>query len=133
LVEISPYSDPPVCKILDYDKYRYELKKRDKESLKKQKSHVMKEIWFRPRTTEHDYNIKLKHVKEFLEDGHKVKITMKFKGREVSHLDFAKQIFEKLKEDLKDFGNIEFTSNLEGKNMVIIFAPKTEKKQKGTE
>ena len=93
----------------------------------------MKEIWFRPRTTEHDYNIKLKHVKEFLEDGHKVKITMKFKGREVSHLDFAKQIFEKLKEDLKDFGNIEFTSNLEGKNMVIIFAPKTEKKQKGTE
>lgn len=128
LVEVSPYSNPPVCKILDYDKYRYELRKKDKEAAKKQKSHIMKEIWLRPRTTSHDYNIKLKHIKEFLEDGHKVKITMKFRGREISHIEFAKELFEKLKEDLKDIGNIETSSNLESKNMTMIVTPKPERK-----
>lgn len=124
LVEVSAKSIPPVCKIIDYDKYRYELSKKDKESSKKQKSHTIKEIWLRPRTTEHDYNVKLRHIKEFLEDGHKVKITMRFRGREVSYVNFGKELFDKLREDLKEIASIEFVSNLEGRNMVMVVTPK---------
>ena len=122
LIEIVPKAKPPVCKIIDYGKYRYELQKKLKEARKKQ-SHVggVKEIRLRPKINEHDYQFKVKHARNFLEHGYKVKFTIMFRGREIERKEFAKTLAQKLIDDLEDIGKIEGKVKFEGMNMVLIF------------
>jgi translation initiation factor IF-3 len=124
LVEISPNADPPVCKVLDFGKYKYELSKKLKESKKKQHIQHLKELKIRPRTEIHDYNFKMRHGREFLEKGDKVKITVVFRGREMAHLDFGKTLLDRMRDDLVDVGEIETDAKREGRNMFSIFVPK---------
>ncbi len=123
LVEIVPQSKPPVCKIIDYGKFKYTQKKKLQESKKKQKTITVKEIKMRPKIEEHDYNFKLNHIKTFLEGGDKVKVTVTFRGREITHLSYGESIMEQLKADLEDLAVIEKAPKLEGKNMIMVLAP----------
>ena len=132
LVQVFSNSSPPVCRIMDYDKYRYDQIRRKKESRKKQKTVELKEIKFRPNIEENDYQIKLKHVKEFLADGNKVKITLMFRGREMSHKEIGRQILERLAGDVSEQGEIDQPISSLGKRiMVMVLSPKahTGKKQ----
>ena len=132
LVQVSSNSSPPVCRIMDYDKYRYDQIRRKKESRKKQKTVELKEIKFRPNIEENDYQIKLRHVKEFLADGNKVKITLMFRGREMSHKEIGRQILERLAGDVSEQGEIDQPISSLGKRiMVMVLSPKahTGKKQ----
>ena len=106
LVEVSPNSNPPVCRILDYGKYKYELAKKDKLSKKKQHTMQMKEMRYRPKIDEHDFQFKTKHVREFISDGSKVKAFVMFRGREMAHTEFGRKVLERLAEELKDIANI---------------------------
>ena len=124
LIEISPQANPPVCKILDYGKYRYEQQKRKAEAKKNQKVVEIKELKLRPMIETHDYEVKLKQAKKFLEQGNKVKFTMRFKGRELSANDMGKQILTRLSEDLDDCARIDSEMKLEGRQMTLILAPK---------
>lgn len=123
LIEISPQANPPVCKILDFGKFRYEQQKRKNEAKKNQKVVEIKELKLRPMIDTHDYEVKVKQAKKFLEQGNKVKFTMRFKGRELSANDMGKQVLTKLTEDLEDFGKVDSEMKLEGRQMTMFLSP----------
>ena len=123
LVEISPNASPPVCKIMDFGKYKYEQQKRESEARKKQKIIEVKEIKFRPGTDIHDYGVKMRSVFKFLENGDKVKITMRFRGREMAHQELGRELLERVAEDVKDHGKVENISKLEGRQMTMMIGP----------
>ncbi|HJD55790.1 MAG TPA: translation initiation factor IF-3 [Rickettsia endosymbiont of Pyrocoelia pectoralis] len=120
LVEISPNAEPPVCKILDFGKYKYEAKKRAHEARKKQKIVVLKEMKFKPNISQGDFDVKLRKIKEFLEGGDKVKISLWFKGREILHKDIGVELFIRIKNELKDLAKIDQEAKMEGKQMIMI-------------
>ena len=124
LVEISPTAKPPVCKLMDFGKYKYEQSKKRDEAKKKQKQVQIKEIKFRPGTDDGDYNIKMRKVREFLADGDKVKITLRFRGREMAHQQIGAQLLERVKADVAEEAQIESFPKLEGRQMVMMLAPK---------
>lgn len=128
LVEIVPTAKPPVCKIIDYGKYKFEVEKKAKEAKKHQQIVKIKEIRLQPKIDTHDYNFKLNHVKEFLGKGNKVKITIRFRGRQLAHMDLGDEVLEKFKTDLKEFGIIETDTSVEGKTMSMVVGPKGKKK-----
>ena len=132
LVEVAPTAKPPVCRIMDFGKFRYEQQKRDKEVKKKQKVITLKEVKLRPNIEDHDFNVKLKNAQRFLEDGDKVKVTIMFRGRELSHPELGKQVLVRMAALLKDMANIEREAKLEGKNMIMIVAPKPNTTQSST-
>ncbi|MDR2563872.1 MAG: translation initiation factor IF-3 [Prevotellaceae bacterium] len=128
LVEISPNADPPVCRIVDYQKYLYQQKKRQKEMKEKAAKTELKEIRFGPNTDEHDYQFKLKHARSFLENGDKVKAFVFFKGRSILFSQQGEILLLRLANDLEEVGKVEFMPKLEGKRMIIIIVPKPKKK-----
>lgn len=123
LVEISAGAVPPVCKIIDFGKYNYQLEKKQKEARKHSKVIQNKEIKLRPKTDVHDYNFKVKHVREFLEDGNRVKITVKFKGREMDHTDAGRNQLDKIIQDIADIGRVEIPPRMEGRNYNMTVVP----------
>nr|WP_254655711.1 translation initiation factor IF-3 [Roseovarius nubinhibens] len=123
LVEISPNANPPVCKIMDFGKYKYEQQKRESEARKKQKVIEVKEIKFRPNTDTHDYEVKMRSVMKFLENGDKVKITMRFRGREMAHQDLGRQLLQRVSGDIEGVGKVENMPKMEGRQMIMIIAP----------
>ena len=123
LVEISPNANPPVCKIMDYGKYKYEQQKRESEARKKQKVIEVKEIKFRPGTDTHDYEAKMRSVFKFLQNGDKVKITLRFRGREMAHQDLGRNLLERVAEDVKDVGKVENMPKVEGRQMSMMIGP----------
>jgi translation initiation factor IF-3 len=127
LVKIAPTATPPVCRIMDYGKYRFEQAKKEKEARKKQKTFDIKEVKLRPGIEEHDFNVKFKNAVRFLEDGDKVKVTIMFRGRELSHPELGEVLLNKMAEQLKDMAIVERVPKLEGKNMIMIVAPKPSK------
>ncbi|MDH3695197.1 MAG: translation initiation factor IF-3 [Gammaproteobacteria bacterium] len=124
LVEISPNADPPVCRVMDFGKFRYNASKKRQEARKKQKQIVIKEIKFRPGTDVGDYEIKLRNLKRFLEEGNKTKVTMRFRGREMAHQELGLEMLQKVQADLEEFGVVEQEAKLEGRQMVMVVAPK---------
>jgi translation initiation factor IF-3 len=125
LVEVAPNSQPPVCRIMNYGKYKYQQSKRTQEARKHQTVIRIKEVKVRPRTEEHDFQFKLRHVKRFLDEGNKVKISILFRGREIAHPEFVKELLNRFIEGVKDVMVIEQSPRLEGRNMVMILAPKS--------
>jgi len=123
LVEISPNANPPVCKIMDYGKYKYEQQKRESEARKKQKVIEVKEIKFRPGTDTHDYEVKMRSVLKFLQNGDKVKITLRFRGREMAHQDLGRELLERVAEDVKETGKVENMPKMEGRQMTMMIGP----------
>ena len=123
MIEISPQANPPVCKVLDFGKFRYEQQKRKNEAKKNQKVVEIKELKLRPVIETHDYEVKLKQAKKFLEQGNKVKFTMRFKGRELSANDLGKQILSQIVEDLDMYSKVDSEAKLEGRQMTMILAP----------
>ena len=123
LVEISPNAVPPVCKIMDFGKYKYETQKRESEARKKQKIIEIKEIKFRPYTDKHDYEVKMRSVFKFLEEGDKVKITLRFRGREMAHQNLGRELLERVAEDTKDVGKVENFPKMEGRQMIMLIGP----------
>ncbi|HEX4382276.1 MAG TPA: translation initiation factor IF-3 [Myxococcales bacterium] len=123
LVEVSPMAKPPVCKIMDYGKFKYETKKKANEAKKKQTVVKLKEVKFRPKTEEHDYNFKVKAVREFLEEGNKARITVMFRGREITHREIGQAILTRIGVELKDIAVIEQSPRLEGRLLFMILAP----------
>ena len=123
LVEISPNTDPPVCKILDYGKYKYEAQKRKNEAKKKQKTIDVKEIKLRPNIDEHDYQVKLRKIFEFLDSGDKVKVTMRYRGREMAHQQIGIDVLGRVKTDTEEKSKIELEPKLEGRQMIMVLAP----------
>jgi len=130
LVEVAPNADPPVCKVMDYGKFKYQESIRAKEARKKQGHQTVKEMRFRPKIGVHDYETKKGRVVEFLEDGHRVKVTVMFRGREMHHTELGLRLLERLSTDLDGIGTVEVSSKLDGRNMTIMFAP-TKKKAAG--
>ncbi len=128
LVEVSPNAEPPVCKIIDFGKFQYEAKKKANEAKKKQVVVTVKEVKFRPGTDVHDYSYRMKHAREWLEEGDKVKATIWFRGREMTHRELGARILEQLEKDLIDVGDVEMRPRMEGNQMFTIFAPKRHKK-----
>lgn len=128
LVEVAPKAKPPVCRIMDFGKYRYEQQKRDKEAKKKQKVITIKEVKLRPNIEQHDFDVKLKNALRFIEEGNKVKVTIMFRGREMSHQELGRDVLRRVAEKLKDLVAIERDAKLEGKNMIMILAPKVSAK-----
>lgn len=126
LVEVAPNAKPVVCRIMDYGKHRYEQSKRDKLAKKKQKVINVKEIRMTPQIDEHDFNVKTRSVEKFLKAGDKVKVTIRFRGREIVHTTLAKEKLEELANNVKDVGVIERVPKLEGRNMIMILAPKAD-------
>jgi len=129
LVEIAPQAKPPVCRIMDFGKYKYEQSKKEKEARKKQKIVEIKEIKMRPNIEDHDFFVKAKNASRFLKEGDKVKATIIFRGREIVHTQLGKQLLVRLAEELKEFSNVERQPKLEGKNMIMILSPKQDIKQ----
>lgn len=123
LVEISPTAEPPVCKILDYGKFKYEAQKKANEARKKQKVISIKEIKMRPNIDQHDYTTKMKNVRKFIEDGDKVKFTLRFRGREMSHQELGIKLLQKVKAELGETIKVESEPRLEGRQMVMVVAP----------
>jgi translation initiation factor IF-3 len=123
LVEVAPDSRPPVVKIMDYGKFRYEEQRRARESKKKQHKVQVKEVKFRPGIEEHDYEFKTRHARRFLQDGNKVKLTMQFRGRQVTHAELGREVLERVTEDLKEVATVESRPNMEGRTMTMILAP----------
>ncbi|WP_246179627.1 translation initiation factor IF-3 [Microvirga thermotolerans] len=124
LVEIAPNASPPVCKILDYGKYRFLEQKKAAEARKKQKTVEVKEIKLRPGIDDHDYDVKMKAMKGFFEDGNKVKITLRFRGREMAHQDLGLKVLERVKADVGDLAKVEQEPNFEGRQVVMVLAPR---------
>lgn len=127
LVEVAPMAKPPVCRIMDFGKFKYEQSKREKETKKKQRIIQVKEVKLRPRIEDHDYEVKAKNAERFLKDGDKVKVTIMFRGREIVHTELGHKLLVRLAEDLKDLCTVERHPKLEGKNMIMILASKNEK------
>ena len=123
LIEISPNADPPVCKILDYGKFKYEAQKKAAAARKKQRVIEVKEIKMRPSIDQNDYGIKMKKVREFLDEGDKVKVTLRFRGREMAHQHLANDLLNRIKDDVQDLAKVEQMPKLEGRQMVMVMAP----------
>ena len=124
LVEISPNATPPVCKIMDFGKFKYETQKRESEARKKQKIIEVKEVKFRPNTDVHDYDVKMRNVTKFLTNGDKVKVTMRFRGREMAHQNLGRDLLERVATDVEGIGKVENMPRLEGRQMVMMIGPK---------
>ena len=124
LVEVSPKASPPVCKIIDYGKYKYRIQKKQAEARKKQKTFEVKEVKLRPGIEDHDYGVKLKSIQRFLSDGDKVKITLRFKGREMTYQQRGMEILKKLENSIEQVAKIEQVPKLEGKHMIMVVAPR---------
>jgi translation initiation factor IF-3 len=124
LVEISPNSDPPVCKILDYGKYKYEAQKKLNAARKSQKVIEVKEVKLRPNIDEHDYQVKLRNMGRFLDAGDKVKVTMRFRGREMAHQDLGMNVLNRVRDDVGEEAKVEAEPKLEGRQMIMILAPR---------
>lgn len=124
LVEVSPNADPPVCKILDYGKYKYEAQKKANEARKKQKTIDVKEIKMRPGIDDHDYEVKMKAVKRFLDDGDKVKMTIRFRGREMAHQDLGLKVLQRVQEEVSEIAKVEQQPKPEGRLMTMVIAPR---------
>ncbi|MBD7966843.1 translation initiation factor IF-3 [Paenibacillus gallinarum] len=124
LVNVAPQAKPPVCRIMDYGKFRYEQQKKEKEARKNQKIVDIKEVWFRSNIEEHDYQTKLRNVVKFLKDGDKVKCSVRFRGREIAHADIGQKILERVKVEVAEISSIERQPKLEGRSMIMILAPK---------
>jgi translation initiation factor IF-3 len=127
LVEVAATADPPVCRIIDFGKFQYEAKKKANEAKKKQVTITVKEVKFRPGTDDHDYSYRMKHAREWLEEGDKVKATIWFRGREMTHRELGARILERLEKDLIDVGEVEARPRMEGNQMFIILGPKKHK------
>ncbi len=123
LVEVAPTANPPVCRIINYGKYLYQLSKRQHEAKKHQKSIELKEVKFRPRTSEHDFGVKKNHIVEFLQEGNKVKATVTFRGREMAHRNIGMQMIERLIQEVSEVGVVEARPRQEGPNLTAILAP----------
>ncbi len=123
LVEISPNATPPVCKIMDSGRYKYEQQKKEAEARKRQKTIDVKEVKFRPNTDTHDYDVKMRSVLRFLEDGDKVKVTLRFRGREMAHAEIGRQLLERVATDVTELGKVEAIPRLEGRQMVMMINP----------
>lgn len=124
LVEVAPQANPPVCRIMDFAKYKYEQEKREREAKKHQKYTQVKEIRISPRIDAHDYQIKIKHIQEFLTKKHKVRVRMLFKGREVSHQEIGRKVIEKLIKDVERIGKVEREPHMIGRALILILGPK---------
>ena len=124
LVEVAPEARPPVCRVMDYGKYKYQQSKRLQQAKKKQKVISVKEIKLRPKTEEHDYQFKTQHVRRFLQDGHKTKVTVVFRGREMAHTELGRQMLDRVATDLQDIGAMEQTPRQEGRNMTMVLSPR---------
>lgn len=124
LVEVSPNADPPVCKILDYGKFKFEAQKKRNEAKKKQKVIEVKEIKLRPNIDEHDYQVKMRSVQKFLGEGDKVKVTLRFRGREMAHQELGVNVLNRVREDTDEVAKIEAFPKLEGRQMIMVIAPK---------
>jgi len=124
LVEVAPQARPPVVKIMDYGKYRFEQAKAARAAKKKQHVIHLKEVKYRPGISQHDFDFKTRHAREFLEEGNKVKVTMMFRGRQVTHPEFGRQVLSRVFEAVEDIAKIEYHPKLEGRNMIMVLAPK---------
>jgi translation initiation factor IF-3 len=124
LVEVSPTAVPPVCRIMDYGKFKYQQSKKQQEAKKKQVQVQLKEVKLRPKTDEHDLQFKIKHVRRFLEEGNKAKITVVFRGREITHMEFGRDALDRFATELQDVAVIEVRTKMEGRSMYMIVAPK---------
>ncbi|MFC6331724.1 translation initiation factor IF-3 [Paenibacillus septentrionalis] len=125
LVNVAPTAKPPVCRIMDYGKFRYEQQKKEKEARKNQKIVDVKEVWFRANIEEHDYQTKYRNVVKFLKDGDKVKASVRFRGREITHADIGQRILNRLASEVAEICNVERAPKLEGRSMIMILAPKS--------
>lgn len=125
LVEVAPNERPPVCRIMDYGKYKYQRSKRQQQAKKKQKVILVKEIKLRPKTEEHDYQFKTQHVRRFLQDGHKAKVTVIFRGREMAHTELGRRVLDRIIVDLEDVASVEQMPKQEGRNMTLVLSPRT--------
>lgn len=126
LVEIAPKAKPPVCRLMDFGKYKYELKKQ--QAAKKQKVQSLKEIKFRPNIGDHDLNVKINHIREFLEDGHKTRVRIFFRGREIVHSELGRELADRVYDAVKDVGSIDMNPKMEGKNLIMVLSPKKKAK-----
>ncbi|SNT71736.1 bacterial translation initiation factor 3 (bIF-3) [Paracoccus seriniphilus] len=124
LVEISPNAAPPVCKVMDLGKFKYEQQKREAEARRKQKVIEIKEVKFRPGTDTHDYDVKMRNVMKFLEGGDKVKVTLRFRGREMAHQDLGFELLNRVRDDVGEAGKIESMPKMEGRQMIMMIAPR---------
>ena len=124
LVEVSPNADPPVCKFLDVGKYRYEAQKKANAARKTQKTQDIKEVKMRPNIDTHDYDVKMRNVNRFIEDGDKVKVTLRFRGREMSHQELGMNLLKRVQEDVAEIAKVEAYPRLEGRQMLMVLAPK---------
>src|SRR5688572_28089125 len=129
LVEVNPKAHPPVCKVMDFGKFKYEEKKKQADARKRQTIVELKEIKIRPKTDDHDMEFKLKHIRRFLEEGDKVKITCRFRGREITHPETAQKQLDYIAERIQDIGSVETTARMEGRTMTLVLAPKVSKAQ----
>jgi translation initiation factor IF-3 len=126
LVEVAPNSRPPVCRILDYGKFRYELSKKDRAAKKKQHTFQMKEMRYRPKIDDHDFEFKTRHVREFLESGSKVKVFVMFRGREMAYTEFGQELLDRVAQELSDISTVEAKPKLDGRKMTMVVTPKPE-------
>ena len=124
LVEVQPNAEPPVCKILDYGKFKYEAQKRANEARKKQKTIEVKEIKFRPNIDEHDYQVKMRNVNKFLSSGDKVKVTLRFRGREMAHQELGANVLSRVRNETDEIAKVEAMPKMEGRQMVMVLAPR---------
>lgn len=124
LVEIAPNAEPPVCRLMDFGKFKYQEQKRQAEARAKQKIIQVKEVKFRPATDEGDYQVKLRNLKRFLEEGDKAKVTLRFRGREMAHQELGMRVLERVRDDLLDMAVVEAMPKLEGRQMVMVLSPK---------
>jgi len=127
LVAVAPQAKPPVCRIMDYGKFKFEQQKKEKEARKNQKVINIKEVRFSPTIEEHDYNTKMRNVVKFLEKGDKVKCTVRFRGRQITHSSIGQQVLEKLAKDITPYGEVEKKPKMEGRSMIMFLTPKSEK------
>jgi translation initiation factor IF-3 len=127
LVEVAPSAAPPVCRLLDYGKYKYEMAIKEKEARKKQSQVVVKEMKMRPKIDPHDYRTKRGHIERFLGQGNKVKLTIMFRGREMAHTELGAKILRRLEDDLQEIATVETPPKLDGRNMTMVFAPRKKK------
>ena len=133
LVEVAPQADPPVCRIMDYGKHRYEQGQKEKEARKRQSQISIKEIKMRPKISDNDYGTKSGHVRRFLKDGAKVKATIMFRGREMTHTELGKKLLDRLAEDMEELATVEAYPKVDGRNMVMVLAPVKKKERPATE
>lgn len=124
LVEVSPTAQPPVCKVMDYGKYKYELSKKEHQSRRHQKSTQVKEIKLRPRTDKHDLEIKIRQIRGFLAEGNKTKVSVNYRGREMANQEMGRNVMQAVIEQLSDAGNIEYAPRMEGRSLIMVVAPK---------